>query len=223
MAPSLCWKPVALDKRARESERHRHGARRERLRERTAPTGAASLAARPGPSARVAGERRWGTDEALRITCYPTSLDELDQFHSAVVGAFPKALFNFVQPQRATLASGATCEAVGRSIAPRQPPGAGRLVFTSAQLAFGTTPADAEAGVRKTGEDAGAGRRVVQTSGPFVRLFAVAVTAEVAARAGSEFFDPAKPPARTVLLVEGLPSLDAFVRPGGGGGFAGFQ
>jgi len=34
-------------------------------------------------------------------------------------------------------------------------------------------------------------------------------TAEVAARAGSEFFDPAKPPARTVLLVEGLPSLDA--------------
>jgi len=150
-----------------------------------------------------------GTDEALRITCYPTSLDELDQFHSAVVGAFPKALFNFVQPQRATLASGATCEAVGRSIAPRQPPGAGRLVFTSAQLAFGTTPADARLAFERLGKtlaQAGASYRQV------VHLCVYSLsrsTAEVAARAGSEFFDPAKPPARTVLLVEGLPSLDA--------------
>ena len=149
-----------------------------------------------------------GPDEALRITCYPTSLDEIDQFRIAVAAAFPKAVFDFVQPQRATLDSGVSCEAVARLVAP-QPSGAGRLVFTGAQLAFGGTPADARLAFERLGKTlAQAGTSYNQV----VHLCVYSLsrsTAEMAVRAGREFFDPARPPALTVLLVEGLPSLDA--------------
>ncbi len=148
-------------------------------------------------------------DEALRVTCYPTSLDETGPLRSALAGAFPKAVSNFVQPQRATLASGVICEAVGRASAPRQPPGAGKVVFTGAQLAFGATPADARLAFERLG------KTLAQAGAPYSRVVHVSIyslsrsTAELAERAGREFFDAASPPALTVLLVEGLPSLDA--------------
>ena len=150
-----------------------------------------------------------GPDETLRVTCYPTSLDEMDQLRSATASVFPKAVSDFVQPQRATLASGASCEAVGRLVAPQQPPGAGRLVFTGAQLAFGATAADARLAFERLG------KTLAQAGASYNRVVHLCVyslsrsTAELALRAGREFFDPAKPPALTVLLVEGLPSLDA--------------
>lgn len=150
-----------------------------------------------------------GPDETLRVTCYPTSLDEMDQFRSAMAGVFPKAVSHFVQPQRATLDSGASCEAAGRLIAPQQPPGAGKLVFTGAQLAFGTTPADARLAFERLG------KTLAQAGASYNRVVHLSIyslsrsTAELAARAGRDFFDPARPPALTVLLVEGLPSLDA--------------
>jgi enamine deaminase RidA (YjgF/YER057c/UK114 family) len=149
-----------------------------------------------------------GPDEALQVTCYPTSLDEMDQLRRAVAGAFPNAVSNFVQPQRATLASGASCEAIGRLIVPRQP-SSGKLVFTGAQLAFGASPADARLAFERLG------KTLAQVGASYSRVVHWSVyslsrsTAEVAVRAGREFFDPAKPPALTVLLVEGLPSLDA--------------
>jgi len=149
-----------------------------------------------------------GPDETLRVTCYPTSLDDIDQLRTAVAGAFPKAVFDFVQPQRATLDSGVSCEAVARLVAP-QPSGAGKLVFTGAQLAFGDTAADAKLAFERLGKtlaQAGAGYNQV------VHLCVYSLsrsTAEVAVRAGREFFDRARPPALTVVSVEGLPSLDA--------------
>jgi len=149
-----------------------------------------------------------GPDEALRVTCYPTSLDEIDQFRIAAAGAFPKAVFDFVQPQRATLDSGVSCEAVARLVAP-QPSGAGKLVFTSAQLAFGTTPADARLAFERLG------KTLAQAGASYNQVVHLCIyslsrsTAEVAVRAGREFFDPGRAPALTVVLVEGLPSLDA--------------
>ncbi len=149
-----------------------------------------------------------GPDEALRVTCYPTSLDETDQLHVALAAAFPKAVFDFVQPQRATRDSGVSCEAVARLVAP-QPSGSGKLVFTSAQLAFGTTPADARLAFERLG------KTLAQAGASYNQVVHLCVyslsrsTAEVAVRAGREFFDPARPPALTVVPVEGLPSLDA--------------
>ncbi|HXN45160.1 MAG TPA: RidA family protein [Bryobacteraceae bacterium] len=149
-----------------------------------------------------------GPDEALQVTCYPTSLDEMDQFRTALTAVFPKAVFEFVQPRRATLDSGVSCEAVARLVAP-QPSGAGRLVFTSAQLAFGDTPADARLAFERLGKTlAQAGASYNQVVHLCVYSLSRA-TAEVAVRAGREFFDPARPPALTVVPVEGLPSLDA--------------
>ena len=149
-----------------------------------------------------------GPDEALRVTCYPTSLDEIEQLRVAVAGAFPRAVFDLVQPQRATLGSGVSCEAVARLVAP-QPSGAGKVVYTSAQLAFGTTPADATLAFERLG------KTLAQAGASYNQVVHLSVyslsrsTAEVAVRAGREFFDPARPPALTVVSVEGLPSTDA--------------
>ncbi len=149
-----------------------------------------------------------GPDEALRVTCYPTSLDEIEQLRVALSSTFSKAVFDFVQPQRATHDSGVSCEAVARLVAP-QPSGAGKLVFTSAQLAFGTTPADARLAFERLG------KTLAQAGASYNQVVHLCVyslsrsTAEVAVRAGREFFDPARPPALTVVPVEGLPSLDA--------------
>jgi enamine deaminase RidA (YjgF/YER057c/UK114 family) len=148
-------------------------------------------------------------DDVLRITCYPTSLDERDQLRGAVAVTFPKAAFNLVQPLRAAFESGASCEAVGRPSAPRKAPADGKLVFTGAQLAFGTTAADAKLAFERLG------KTLAQAGASYGSVVHVCIyslsrsTGELAARAGREFFDPARPPALTVLPVEALPSLDA--------------
>ncbi len=150
-----------------------------------------------------------GPNEVLRVTCYPTSLDETDQFRTAVAGAFPKAVSDFVQPLRAALDSGATCEAVGRQAALQQPAGAGKLVFTGAQLAFGDTAPDAKLAFERLG------KTLAQAGASYSGVVHVSVyslsrsTGALAALAGREFFDPAKPPSLTIVPVVALPSLDA--------------
>jgi len=152
-------------------------------------------------------------DDVLRITCYPTSLDEMGEFHTAVSGTFPNAASDFVQPRRAALDSGVTCEAAGRRAAP--PPasgpgsGPGKLVFTGAQLAFGTAAPDAGLAFERLG------RTLAQAGTSYSRVVYASVsslsrsTGELAERTGRGLFDPLKPPALTVLPFEGLPSLDA--------------
>ncbi len=147
-----------------------------------------------------------GADDVLQVTCYATSLDEVDQFRAAVADAFPKAVPDVVQPLRAALESGATCEAVGRRMAPQ---GAGTLIFTGAQLAFGTAPGDARLAFERLG------KTLAQAGASYGRVVHVTIysmsrsTSELAERAAREFFDPAKPPALTAVAVEALPSLDA--------------
>ncbi len=148
-----------------------------------------------------------GPDDVLRVTCFPSSLDEVDQFRGAAASVFPKAVINFVQPLRAALESGTSCEAAGRLVTAQAGPM--RLAFTSAQLAFGTTPADAKLAFERLGKTLAQARtsydRVV-----YVSIYALSrSTGEMAARVGREFFDGAKPPAITMVQVEALPSLDA--------------
>jgi enamine deaminase RidA (YjgF/YER057c/UK114 family) len=149
------------------------------------------------------------SDEALEVTCYPTSLDEIDRLRGILADAFPQAAADFVQPQRATRDSGVSCEALGRPAAVRQPARAGRLVFTGAQLAFGTTPADARLAFERLG------KTLTQAGASYGRVVHLCIyalsgaTAEMAVHAAREFFDPDAPPALTVPPVEGLPSLDA--------------
>jgi enamine deaminase RidA (YjgF/YER057c/UK114 family) len=159
--------------------------------------------------------------DVLRVTCYATSLDEVEQLRAPFAARWAKASLNFVQPLRATLESSVACEAVGRlSAAPGERTdlrsssavavGPGKLIFTGAQLAFGTAPADAALAFERLGKtlDQVAAR-------PHGRLAAVAIysltrsTADMAQQGVLNFFKQSQPPALTVLSFEGLPSMDA--------------
>ena len=51
--------------------------------------------------------------DVLRITCFMSSLDDVQAARSAVATAFPAAAANFVQMQRLGLERQVLCEAVG--------------------------------------------------------------------------------------------------------------
>jgi enamine deaminase RidA (YjgF/YER057c/UK114 family) len=150
-----------------------------------------------------------GPGDVLSLTCYPTSLEEASAFREAAAGMYPNAALDFVQPLRAALDSGVTCEATGRIAAPQAASGPAQLVFTGAQLAFGTAAPDARLGFERLGKtltQAGASYSGVAHAG----VYSLSRSAgELAERTGRELFDSSKPPALTVLPVEGLPSLDA--------------
>ena len=52
--------------------------------------------------------------DVLRVTCFMTSLDDVQTSRSTVAGAFPSAAANFVQMQRLGLEPQVLCEAVAR-------------------------------------------------------------------------------------------------------------
>jgi enamine deaminase RidA (YjgF/YER057c/UK114 family) len=158
--------------------------------------------------------------DVLRITCYVSALDGTGDIGAPFAARWPAASLNLVQPLRATLASEVACEAVGRlSETPRGrieflpsavAAGPGNLIFTGAQLAFGTAADDATLAftrLRKTLEEA-AGR-------PFGPLAAMDIypltqsTGEAAKEAAARLFPQPTPPALSVESVEGLPSIDA--------------
>lgn len=168
----------------------------------------------------------------LRATCFLSSLDELPAARSALGGAFPSAAANYVQLQRLGLEPLAECEAVGRldtspasPVVLMNPPGlaqspnysqialvsAPKIVFSGTQMAFRDQDADIRLAfdrLRKALEPFGAGYKDVFWSSVYP------LTRPVAERIRTlrfEFYDRARPPAGTLLLFEGLPSLDATV------------
>lgn len=168
----------------------------------------------------------------LRTTCFLSSLDDLAAAKDAIHSAFPAAAMNFVQQQRLGMEQLIECEAVGRldkpPIAPValvNPPGLARnpnysqialvntprIVFSGTQMAFGDQDKDVRLAferLRKAIEAQGVGYKDVFWSGvyPLTRPVADKVRA-----IRFDFFDRANPPASTLLLFEGLPSLDATV------------
>jgi enamine deaminase RidA (YjgF/YER057c/UK114 family) len=146
--------------------------------------------------------------DVLQVTCYPTTLDEIASLRSALAAVFPATSFNFVQPLRAALDSGVSCEGVGRAAAPSQAR-PDRLVFTGTQLAFGTTPADAKLAFERLG------KTLARTGASYAHVIDAHIyslsraTSELAESAGREFFGPSGPPALTALPFEALPSIDA--------------
>jgi enamine deaminase RidA (YjgF/YER057c/UK114 family) len=156
---------------------------------------------------------------ALRATCFVNSLDEIAKVKSMVWTAFPGAVVNFVQSQRLGFEALDLCEAVSRlAAAPSNPVtmqnGAAlintpKVVLTGTQMAFRDTDADLRLAferLRKVLEPLGVTYKDVFWSSayPLTRPLAEKVRAMQ-----QEFFDKAKPPAGTMLLFEGLPSLDA--------------
>jgi enamine deaminase RidA (YjgF/YER057c/UK114 family) len=180
-----------------------------------------------GSSLRAAG---LDGKDVLRVTCFLSSMEDVREARRIVASEFPRAALNFVQPQRAPSHAAAACEAVARLRAPageplrmlnageeRQPPffsrvalvGAARVALTGSQLAFGYEDNDARLAFQRLGktlEQVGSSpaRAAVTSIYPLSGSIG-----EQVRRIGQEFFDKAKPPAGTLVSIEGLPSLDA--------------
>lgn len=168
--------------------------------------------------------------DVLRVTCFLSSLDKLAETRKLVAAEYPTAELNFVQTQRAPGRALAACEAVARlkedpgtplrlvNIEGQAPePGeshvalvqAPRLVLTGTQNSYGYEEQDSRLAferLQKVLEQAGASPRDVA----FARFYPLAsgiATQVRKLRAG--FFSNDPPPAGTLLLFEGLPSMDA--------------
>jgi enamine deaminase RidA (YjgF/YER057c/UK114 family) len=191
-----------------------------------APLTARSLAALR-QSVRAAGAE---PRDVLRVTCFFSSLENLAASRALVEAEYPKAALDYIQAKRAPDTALGACEAVARL--PRDPgsrlrlmdadagsgdPGesqialvaAARVALTGSQVSFGYEEKDSQLAftrLRGALEQAGASMRDVACA----RYYPLAAgLAGQVRRIRTEFFDPAQGPAGTLLVFEGLPSLDA--------------
>ena len=191
-----------------------------------APLAAKSLAA-VGQAVRAAGSDSAGV---LRVSCFLSSLQELSQTRSIVESNFPKAAVDFVQTQRAPSRALAACEAVARLSADPERPvrmmdpeglastagqsqialvNAPELVLTGAQASFGFQEQDALLAFERLDKElqnvGSSGRNVV-----FAHAYPLSQSiAGQVRRIEPQFFNAPQPPAGSLVLFEGLPSMDA--------------
>jgi hypothetical protein len=152
-----------------------------------------------------------------RATCFLSSLDDLAKVKPAVSAAFPGApAINFVQAQRLGFERLDVCEAVAKLDAPPAQQvvmqngaalvNAPKIVMTGIQMAFRASDADLRLAFERVGkalEPLGVGAKDVF----WASTYPLTRPVEEKARAlDTEFYNHAS---GTVLLFEGLPSLDA--------------
>jgi enamine deaminase RidA (YjgF/YER057c/UK114 family) len=196
------------------------------------PTGpVAPLAAKSLASLRLALKTaRSEPADVTRISCFLSSLDDVAATRKMVETEYRLAAADFVQAQRAPTRSLAACEAVAKL---RWNTGAGlqlmnveglapeagasqialvaspRVVLTGTQVSFGFEDKDARLAfqrVEKSLEQVGASTRDVAYA--YFYPLATRIAGQVRQVRG-EFFDGSRPPASSMLLFEGLPSMDA--------------
>ncbi|HEX3745225.1 MAG TPA: hypothetical protein VHW09_14880 [Bryobacteraceae bacterium] len=193
---------------------------------RVAPLAGKSLAAL-GLAVKAAGSE---PADVVRVSCFLSSLDEVAAIRKLVEQGYPGAAADFVQPQRAPVHGLAACEAVaklrsdpGKPLTLLDPSeltaipgtsevalvGALKVVLTGTQVSFGYEEKDARLAfqrVEKALEQSGASLHEVA----FAHFYPLAtgLASQIAQLRGG-FFDSARPPATSLLLFEGLPSMDA--------------
>jgi len=160
--------------------------------------------------------------DALRVTCFLSSLQNLAETRRLVQTEYPRAALDFVQLNRAPRQALAACEAVARLRAPPPSPlefihssggdseialvNAPQVVLTGAQDSFGYKETDARLAferLKKSLEQAGTQPKNVAYAHYYP--LSPSLGAEVR-KVRPEFFDH---PAATMLIFEGLPSMDA--------------
>jgi len=169
-------------------------------------------------------------DDALRVTCFVSSLEDQRNIRQAMASSFPNAALNYVQMQREPVTPAVECEAVARirvasSPAMRflNPPDldkspyytqaalvtSPKLVITGTQLAFGSQEADFKLAfdrLQRALASSNARLEHVVMSHQYMTSRSI-IDRLRAVRAN--YFSTANPPASTLLPFEGLPSLDA--------------
>ena len=168
--------------------------------------------------------------DVLRVTCLVSSLDDSQAVRQAQARRFPQAAASLIQRHRSPLDTAVECEAVVRLHAaapqpvsylnPQALPGAKhysqvamvnvpKLALSSAQLAFGFEEKDARLAFERLStalDDAKVDIRATVMSNVYPLSDSVA---DLVRKVRFEFFDPARPPASTMIPFQGLPSLDA--------------
>ena len=168
--------------------------------------------------------------DVLRVTCFLSSLDNLAATRKLVETEYPRAALNYVETQRAPVRALAACEAVARlrrdaggrlllmnpEGLPREPGesqialvSAPHVVLTGSQVSFGYQEEDARLAferLRKSLEQGGVSAGDVA----FAHYYPLSAgIAEQVRKVRSKFFDDARPPAGSLVLFEGLPSMQA--------------
>ncbi|HUB82591.1 MAG TPA: hypothetical protein VMB03_27525 [Bryobacteraceae bacterium] len=191
-----------------------------------APLADQSLAAL-GIALKAAGSEAAGV---VRVSCFLSSLDDLAAIRRLVGQAYPNAAADYVQAERASVHGMAACEAVarlqhdpGKPLAMVNPmglpavPGASQValvtslkaLLTGTQVSFGFEDKDARLAFQRVGkalEQSGASLHDVA----FAHFYPLAAgLASQIQKVRGDFFDPARPPATSLMLFEGLPSMDA--------------
>ncbi len=167
--------------------------------------------------------------DVVRVTCFVSSLADAAASRALVEREFPRAAANYVQPQRTPARSMVACEAVARlsadpgplrtvaaSAADAEPGqsqialiGAGRVVLTGTQVSFGFEPGDARLAFERLGkelEQSGSSMRQVAFVGCYPLAQSIAAQIRLARH---DVFDRDHPPAGSMLVFEGLTSMDA--------------
>jgi enamine deaminase RidA (YjgF/YER057c/UK114 family) len=154
--------------------------------------------------------------DVLRITCFMSSLVDVEGARSAAAMAFPSAATNFVQMQRLGLERQVLCEAAARLTTASPQTGSSiafvnspKIVLTSAQLVFGDQDSDfrlAYQRLTKTLATLGGSFKDVFWTGNYALTLPAAAMVE---KLQWEFLDHAHSPASTAVQIEGLPSTDA--------------
>jgi enamine deaminase RidA (YjgF/YER057c/UK114 family) len=166
----------------------------------------------------------------LRVTCFATSLEDYQDVRLMVHREYPAAAVNIVQVQRAPSQALVECESVARLGSEPGTPlkvlntpglsespnfshvalvGAPRVVLSGAQLGFRFQDDDIRLAferLKSSVEGAGGSMAKIAMSSIYP------INPQVQQKISTirfEFYDRANPPASTMLLFEGLPSLDA--------------
>ncbi len=156
---------------------------------------------------------------ALRTTCFLSTLDDLANVRSTVSAAFPEAVIDFVQSQRLGFEPADVCEVVARLDAPPAQVvviangvalvNSPKIVLSGIQMAFRDSDADLRLAferLQKELESLGVTYKDVFWSSTYTLTRPVEEKVRAVQR---DFYDRARPPIGTMLLFEGLPSLDA--------------
>ncbi len=170
------------------------------------------------------------SSEMTRVTCFVSALGDYNENRTQIAALFPKAAVTVVQLLRGLSTGLVECEGVARLAADPakplvlvNPPGlqasanysqvalvnAPKVIITGTQLAFNSREEDIKLAfdrLSKTVEQAGGSLKntVITNFYPLTQS-----TMDKIRKVRFEFLDKAKPPASTMLLFEGLPSLDA--------------
>ena len=168
--------------------------------------------------------------DVLRLTCYCSSLRDEAELHRNMTSMFPAAAATHVQLRRAYTGALVSCEAVARlKQAPGKPltfvnpeqlgttggysqvalVGPGPLAISGAQIAFRSQKSDVRLAFERLGRSLQA-RHASLARVAVARFYTLspAVSNEIRAL-DFDYFDRRRPPAITLVEVDGLPPLDA--------------